>query len=120
LSNNLFNSENTITLNNVYIYDINLNSKSLIYSLYKNLIINDLKIENIKCTGDSGESSLILFDSGELSQIIDISNLNINDCTSNGPLIRIIGDTNQIYIKDSYIDNNNSFGSIIKNTSSNV
>jgi len=120
MSSSLFNTESTITLNNININEINLNSKSLIYSIYKDLTINNLEISNIKCTGDSGESSLILFESGEASHKMDLSNLYIRECVSNGPLIRIIGNTNEIYVKDSRIKYNESYGPIIKNTSLNV
>jgi len=120
LSSSLFNSENLVTMNNVQINDININSKALLHSTYKNLNINNLKIMDIKCTGDSGESSLILFDSGELLKNMTLSNITIKRCIANGPLIRIMGDTNEIFLNDTIIENNKSYGSIIKNTSSKV
>jgi len=117
LTKSLFNPENAITLNNVHISDINLNSNAILHSLYSKLTIKNLDFINIKCTGDSGESSLILFNSGDMSHKLDISNLNVQKCSTNGPLISITGNSNEISIRDSTFENNNSYGSGIKNDS---
>jgi len=118
LSSSLFNSENLVTMNNVQIKDININSKALLHTTYRSLNITNSKITDIKCTGDSGESSLILFDSGELLQNMVLSNIIIKRCIANGPLVKIMGDTNEIFINDTTIEDNKSYGSIIKNISS--
>ena len=120
LTSSLFNSENSISINNVKIRNINSNSNALLHFLYKNFSIKDLSISDIKCTGDSGESSLILFNSGEASHKLDISNLSVKKCSTNGPLISITGDSNEVFVKDSVIEDNISFGTGIKNDSTKV
>lgn len=107
-------------MDNVHISDINLNSNALLHSLYTNFTIKKLDFINIKCTGDGGESSLILFNFGDMSNKLDISNLNVKKCSANGPLISIKGNSNEIYVKDSTFENNNSYGSGIKNDSTKV
>jgi len=116
----LFNPENKIILNNIDINDITLNSNALIYSLYRDLIISNLDIQNIKCIDDNDKSSLIIFNSGALLQKMEISNSNVSNCLTNGPLISITGNDNEINIKDTAIDNNTSYGSGIMNSSSKV
>ena len=116
----MFNPENKIILNNVSINDINLNSNALIYSLYRDLIISNLDIQNIKCIGNNDKSSLIMFNSGALSQKMEISNSNVSNCLTNGSLINITGNDNEINIKDTTIDDNTSYGSGIINSSSKV
>ena len=72
------------------------------------------------CNGDDGDSSLILFNSGEAEKKIELYNLNINNCSTNGPLIKITGSHNEVIIKDTIINNVNSYGLLIENNSEKV
>ena len=80
----------------------------------------NITIENISCNGDSGETSFILFDSGEEYKSLLIENLNAKSVQSNGSFIKIKGDTNEILIKNSNFSEIVSFGSIIENKSKKV
>jgi len=51
---------------------------------------------------------------------MSIKNLKTQNGISNGPLIKIIGNNNEILLEDSYINNIISYGSIISNESENV
>jgi len=91
-----------------------------LYSLYSDISIDGFDSENIICNGDGGDSSLILFDSGEAEKKIELYNLNINNCSTNGPLIKITGNHNEVIIKDTIINNVNSYGPLIENNSEKV
>ena len=107
-------------IKNVKLRDIVTGYKYIFYSLYNDIIIDGIDAENIICNGDGGDSSLILFDSGEVKKKIELYNLNINNCSTNGPLIKIIGNHNEVIIKDTIINNVNSFGPLIENNSEKV
>ncbi|ORY47563.1 hypothetical protein LY90DRAFT_10045 [Neocallimastix californiae] len=117
LSSELFGEESQYTLNNIILNNIRINSKAIIYSFCTNLYINNLEAKNIKCIGDSGDTSFILFDSGEAENSFEIKNVIIKDSVSNGSFIKIIGNSNIVNISNSTVSNIKSYGPIIDNTS---
>ncbi|ORX42861.1 hypothetical protein BCR36DRAFT_150195 [Piromyces finnis] len=116
----LFNEDSKYILNGIKLYNITTNSKALLHFLYKDISINHIDIENVFCVGDSGDTSLILYDSGEKEKVFDINDMNINVAYSNGPLIKLLGKNTNIILKDIKIENTHSFGSIIDNDSDNL
>ena len=116
----LFYEESNLHLYNITLRDISTNGMGLINSLYNNLIINGLDAKNITCYGDEGDSSLLLFDSNIASKKAEFNNININDCTSNGPIIKILGNSNEVFISNSNLNNVKSYGPLIDNLSNNV
>lgn len=104
-------------MNNIILNNIRINSKAIIYSFCTNLYINNLEAKNIKCIGDSGDTSFILFDSGEAENSFEIKNVIIKDSVSNGSFIKIIGNSNIVNISNSTVSNIKSYGPIIDNTS---
>ena len=78
-------------------------------------------MNNVSCTGDSGESSFILYDTdNSLNNKLQIDNLNVKNSVSNGAFIKVKGNSNEFVIKNSYINNINSYGPIIQYLSLNV
>ncbi|OUM63849.1 hypothetical protein PIROE2DRAFT_9518, partial [Piromyces sp. E2] len=75
-----------------------------------------MEVENIECT-NNGDSSFLLFDSGENHNRININNINVKNSISNGSFIKIKGDSNVININNSSINNIKSYGPIIENIS---
>ncbi|ORY73031.1 hypothetical protein LY90DRAFT_503424 [Neocallimastix californiae] len=103
-------------LENIIIDYIKINSDSLISSFYNNYIsIINVEISNIFCFGDN--SSVLSLDTGIMDSIINIENLKIYSCVSNGPIIRFNGNFNNIFIKNSTLYDNTSYGSTIENIS---
>ncbi|OUM59259.1 hypothetical protein PIROE2DRAFT_63897 [Piromyces sp. E2] len=68
------------------------------------------------CNGDGDDSSLILFDSGEVEKKYEFLNLSINNSITNGPLVKIIGNNNNESIIT--FENINISNSINKNKQS--
>ncbi|OUM66434.1 hypothetical protein PIROE2DRAFT_6385, partial [Piromyces sp. E2] len=111
--NGLIGPESTYILNNLTISDIMTNGNSLFTFLNKNVEFNNVKIKNIKNVGDINDSSFIYFDSGVEAKSLILNNINIEDCEFNGKMIRILGENNYNEIKNSTINNNISYGSLI-------
>jgi len=82
--------------------------------------MNTVEFSNITCVGDSGDSSFILYDSGETNGKISIDNLKGKFSQSNGPFIKIIGNSNSFIINNSTMNNIQSYGPIIKVSSDKV
>jgi len=116
----LFYEETEVNLQRVKLRDISTNGRGVINSLYNDLIINGLDAKNVTCYGEEGDSSIILFDSNIVSKKAKLDNININDCTTNGPIIKILGTTNEIYINKLNVNNANSYGPLIDNLSDSV
>jgi len=95
-------------------------SKALFHFIYKRVNITNFEASNIACIGESGESSLILFDSGEMGKTLTIDHLNIKNSISNGSIIKIMGNENTVILKHSLLNNLITYGSIIDNTSQKV
>ena len=89
----------------------------MLFFLYQDVYLGQLEISNVKCLGDT---ILLLFDTGEQEKNISFKNFNINQCTSNKSLIKFIGNSNNITMENINIENNISYGAIIKNESDNV
>jgi len=100
-------------LNDIVFNDIIINSRSLLYFEYNDVSINNIEAENIKCVGDGENVSFINFNSGEANKIMKINNINIKNSFSNGPFIKITGNSNDVEIINSSIYNISSFGPII-------
>ena len=116
----LFYDETEVNLQRIKLRNISTNGRGLINTLYNNITINGLDAKNITCYGDEGDSSLLLFDSNIASKKAEFNNININDCTSNGPIIKILGTTNEVFINNLNINNTKSYGPLIDNLSDNV
>ncbi|OUM65522.1 hypothetical protein PIROE2DRAFT_7453 [Piromyces sp. E2] len=82
-----------------------------------NISIENTKIENISLTGDRGDASFILYDSKELNTQLNIKKMNVNNCLSNGPFIKVMGISNKFIVEDSIIKNVKSYGPIIESIS---
>ncbi|OUM63860.1 hypothetical protein PIROE2DRAFT_9529 [Piromyces sp. E2] len=76
--------------------------------------MNNIKFSNITCIGDSGDASFILYNSDENKGKLDIKNLDGKDSLSNGPFIKVIGNSNSVAIYNSSLNNIISYGPIIK------
>ncbi|ORX46457.1 hypothetical protein BCR36DRAFT_104005 [Piromyces finnis] len=90
------------------------NAKALLHFMYKDIYLHHIEINNVKCLG---ESSLFLFESENNEITIDINNINVNNCITNGSFIKIHGQHNNIIINDSNLTNILSYGPIIDITS---
>jgi len=88
--------------------------------LYNDVIIDNIEVTDVKCIGENGNTSFILFDSGENSKKLSISNSKIINNKSNDSFIKIIGYSNDLIIENTKINNIVSYGPIIKNTSTKV
>jgi len=106
-------------INNTF-SDITTNSKTMINFLYNPVIIKNCVFKNNLCNGDSDNSSLIIFDSGDGSDTLDINNVIIENCITNGDLIIINGNNSTVTLSNIEINNIHSYGSIINNQSLNV
>ncbi len=116
----LFYNEVEMKLQRVKLRNISTNGKGVINALYNDLIIDGLDAKNITCYGEEGDSSLILFDSDIASKKAELNNIKIDDCTTNGPIIKFLGTSNKITISNSCINNVKSYGPTIDNLSDNV
>ncbi|ORX42811.1 hypothetical protein BCR36DRAFT_305666 [Piromyces finnis] len=112
----LFNEESNYLFNNVIMKDITTTSRYLLFFTYHNTIFNNVKFDNINCYGDSGDSSLIFFDSGEKKKL-DMNEIIIQNIWSNGPLIKIKGSSSELIIQNSTIEKTTIFGPMIENNS---
>lgn len=82
--------------------------------------MSNIIVKNITCLGESGDTSFILFDSGEDKKQISINNIDAENVLSNGSFIKIDGDSNELTLKNSNINYITSYGSIINNKSKKV
>jgi len=85
--------------------------------MYRNVTISNIDVENVNCIGDSGDTSFILFDSGENTNSLVISYSNIKNSKSNGPFIKFMGNSNEFTFENSIIDSVRAYGPIIENES---
>ncbi|ORX46842.1 hypothetical protein BCR36DRAFT_356203 [Piromyces finnis] len=117
LSNGLFGIESEFNFIHTKLIDIKTFSNPVIHCVNHNLFIDSMEVENLKCTDDIDHASFIVFDSGEIEKSILINNVSINNSHSNGPFIKINGESTQINILNSSINHVSSYDSIIKNNS---
>ncbi|KAL6621916.1 hypothetical protein U3516DRAFT_795632 [Neocallimastix sp. 'constans'] len=119
VNNGLLGEESKYVLKNVILKNIKTNSKALFHILYQNIEFNNVEVKDFECIGDGGDTSFILYDSGEANFKMTIKNFRIQDGISNGPLIKIIGNSNEFLFENSNITNIISYGSFISNESKN-
>ena len=96
------------------------NSKAILHFIYNDIYIDNLEVDNVHCIGDIDNTSLILFNSGELHKQLSINNSIIKNSITNGSFIKILGDTNEIIINNTNINNIKAYGQIIENSSNKV
>ncbi|ORX57719.1 hypothetical protein BCR36DRAFT_366923 [Piromyces finnis] len=115
--NGIFGEETQYKLSNINVSHSKINSEAFINFNYNNRIeLSNIEINDVQCLGDN--SSLIKINTNELENSkINIEQLKIYSCQSNGPLIKFKGNMNQIFLKDITIQNNYAYGSLIENTS---
>ncbi|ORX40393.1 hypothetical protein BCR36DRAFT_364685 [Piromyces finnis] len=113
----LFMDQGKLIFMNTTFSDIITNSKTMINFMYNSVIIEDCEFKNILCNGDSDNSSLIIFDSGENSNTFDIKNVIIENCKTNGDMITINGNKPIIKMFNVKIDKIHSYGALINNQS---
>jgi len=77
-------------------------------------------VNDISCVGDSGDTSFIFYDSGDINKKLVIKNMQVKNSKSNGPFIKIIGKVNELLLENSNITNIKSYGSIIEIQSNEV
>jgi len=104
-----------VKLNNIV-----TNSKAILHFIYNDIYIDNLEVDNVHCIGDIDNTSLILFNSGELHKQLSINNSIIKNSITNGSFIKILGDTNEIIINNTNINNIKAYGQIIENSSNKV
>jgi len=120
ISSALFREDSKYAFKNIKFNNINTNSKYLLYFLYSDVSFDNIEVANVTCNGGSGDSSLIFFDSGSSFKKITLNQVNIKKLYSNGSLIIIKGDSNQLSISNSNINEVKSYGSVIDNVSKKV
>ncbi|ORX57717.1 hypothetical protein BCR36DRAFT_402149, partial [Piromyces finnis] len=115
--NSLFGEETLYFLSNVTMNDISINSNALInFNYNKKLEFNNIEIFNVLCVGDN--SSLLNINTNDHDNaFINLRELKIHSCKSNGALIKLNGKKNIISISNSEIYNNTCYGSVIENIS---
>ncbi|ORX56015.1 hypothetical protein BCR36DRAFT_280564 [Piromyces finnis] len=117
LISELIDGESKYTLDNIKFSNITTNSKFLLHFMYNDIFINNIEVENISCIGEAGNTSFILFDSGEKNCILTIKNSIMKNNYSNGSFIRIVGDSTKLFIENTIFHEIESYGSIIENQS---
>ncbi|OUM59253.1 hypothetical protein PIROE2DRAFT_15246, partial [Piromyces sp. E2] len=99
--------------------DITSSSKTVFDLMYNSVVMKNCIIKNVLCNGDGDNSSLIIFDSGDNNDILDLNNVTIENCKTNGDLIMINGNNSSIKLSNIKINNIHSYGSVINNQSLN-
>ncbi|OUM68243.1 hypothetical protein PIROE2DRAFT_4123 [Piromyces sp. E2] len=124
-ANHLFKIEhsNSIIVNNT-IFE---GTSTVFNSLNSEITIDDSMFKNYSIMNsfplvDSGEnSSLLKINTNERKNSeVNVENLKIYSCQSNGPLIKFNGIENRIFIKSSDIYENIAYGPLIENSSKQV
>jgi len=93
------------------------NAKALLYFMYDDIRLSNIALNNVKCLGNG---SLFLFGSEDNELNIEISEMNGNNCITNGSFIKVIGKRNNVVIEDSNLINISSYGPVIDNISKTV
>ncbi|ORX57898.1 hypothetical protein BCR36DRAFT_402256 [Piromyces finnis] len=113
LSMGLFGEEGHYSFNNIELSNIKTNSKALLHFIYSDITIHTMKVENIVCVGDRSDTSFILLDSGENNMKISMKDIKIKNSSSNGPFIKIKGNSSKIHFENFNLVNVTSYGSVI-------
>ncbi|OUM57725.1 hypothetical protein PIROE2DRAFT_17194 [Piromyces sp. E2] len=88
------------------------NSKYSVFTI-KNTVFQNLKLSY----GLFDEEAKYTLNNGEVHKKLSINNAKIRNSISNGSFIKIVGDSNEITINNSYINNIKAYGQIIENKS---
>ncbi|ORX55896.1 hypothetical protein BCR36DRAFT_281213 [Piromyces finnis] len=111
----IFGDESNYTFSNVKFLDIISNSIAMISIMYNSISLDNCVFSRILCNGDSDASSLILYNSNN-NRTFTFKNSIINDCISNGDLLRFNGDrTAEISFHNVSVYNNVIYGSLVDN-----
>ncbi|OUM67071.1 hypothetical protein PIROE2DRAFT_5559, partial [Piromyces sp. E2] len=86
--------------------------------MFNSVSFNNCVFKDIICIGESDNSSLIRFKSSDYGNTLNMTNITIDNCSSNGDLIIIEGSDSTILQSNLIIKNVTSYGSIINNLSS--
>ncbi|ORX82804.1 hypothetical protein BCR32DRAFT_292364 [Anaeromyces robustus] len=113
----LMGGESKYILNNIKLDSIKTNSKAVLNFVYNDIYIDNMEANSISCVGDGGDTSFILFNSGENKKFLSINNSLITNSSSNGSFIKLLGDTNDFILKNTNVSSIFSYGPIIENTS---
>jgi len=113
----LINKYSNITITNVTLDNVYTNSKALFHIIKTNASVNNLTVKNLKCVGDADDSSLILFDAVEGHHELRISHFMAEHCQSNGPLIKLIGNSVRMTFRYASVNNLKIYGSVIESKS---
>ena len=116
----MFHGESSYELTDIVIKNTTTNSKFLLNFLYKDTVINHLEGENIKCIGDGGHTSLILFDAGENNNKFVMNNIHLKNCKSDGPFFKIMGQACDVTLNESTIEDCTSYGPLFESVSYHV
>jgi len=116
----LFNDESLYKFNNIKLDYIGTSSKAIFYFSYNDIYMNKIYGSNISCSGDIGDSSFILFDSGEDNKKLYINDMHIFQGLLNGSLIKIKGINSDVSITYSDFCYINTSGSVLENISNMV
>ena len=97
-----------------------MTSKSMIETTYKNISFDGCTFKNILCIGESSDASLIKFTSSDYGNTLNLNNISIENCNSNGDFIVIDGNNSNINISNIKINDIISYGSLLNNKSTKV
>jgi len=92
----------------------------MINIIYHSISFNNCTFSNILCNGEIEESSLVVFHSSIYENTMEMKNVTISDCISNGDFIIIKGDTSILNISDSEINFVSCYGRLLNIGSMNV
>jgi len=112
--------ETNYTFSHVNFFSVTMNSKALIMSSHRNLTIEYCRFTDVICNGNENDSSIIHYDSGDNKRSLIINKSSFSNIITNGPIIKIKGEHNNVTINLLEINNVNSYGPLIENTSLNV
>ncbi|ORX76880.1 hypothetical protein BCR32DRAFT_270994 [Anaeromyces robustus] len=99
----------------VVFFNITVNSQAMINNMYNSISFKNCIFEKITCVGDMDNSSIILFNSDNIDNTLNMDNIVIRRCVSNGDLIRIIGKALTINLMNTFVEDNISYGPILNN-----
>ncbi|ORX56013.1 hypothetical protein BCR36DRAFT_175699 [Piromyces finnis] len=122
INSELIRGESQYYLKDDIFNNIKTNSNSLLSFLYNSVEINNVTVTDIQCIGEYGNTSFILFNSGENPNKLSIKNSNMQSNKSNDSFIKIIGDSIEFVLENSIITKMKCYGPIIdiKSNNSNV
>jgi len=111
----LFNEDTEMHFKKTTFKNIVSSSKSIFKSFFYLLTMDECTFENMICSGEADESSVIEIDSLNSRNKYKFNDLHIINSRSNGNIIKVYGDYVDIEISGLLIDDVTSYGSIIYN-----